>query len=38
MGLSPGLDFESRIFFKPQAARLLEQAFLAPDTDASEST
>lgn len=30
MGLSPGLDFESRIFFKPQAARLLEQAFLAP--------
>lgn len=30
MGLSPGLDFESRIFFKPQAANLLEQAFLAP--------
>ncbi|MEN5363587.1 PA0069 family radical SAM protein [Brevundimonas intermedia] len=30
MGLSPGLDFESRIFFKPQAASLLEQAFLAP--------
>ena len=30
MGLSPGLDFESRIFFKPQAAHLLEQAFLAP--------
>lgn len=29
MGLSPGLDFESRIFFKPQAASLLEQAFLA---------
>ncbi len=25
MGLSPGLDFESRIFFKPEAARLLEQ-------------
>ncbi len=30
MGLSPGLDFESRIFFKPKAASLLEQAFLAP--------
>ncbi|MCW0045457.1 PA0069 family radical SAM protein [Brevundimonas sp. BT-123] len=30
MGLSPGLDFESRIFFKPEAASLLEQAFLAP--------
>ena len=30
MGLSPGLDFESRIFFKPQAAHLLEQGFLAP--------
>ena len=25
LGLSPGLDFESRIFFKPDAARLLEQ-------------
>ncbi len=25
MGLSPGLDFESRLFFKPEAARLLEQ-------------
>ena len=30
MGLSPGLDFESRIFFKPEAAGLLEQSFLAP--------
>ena len=30
MGLSPGLDFESRIFFKPEGPRLLEQAFLAP--------
>ena len=30
MGLSPGLDFESRIFFKPHAARLLEQELLAP--------
>jgi DNA repair photolyase len=24
MGLSPGLDFESQLFFKPEAARLLE--------------
>ncbi len=24
MGLSPGLDFESKLFFKPEAARLLE--------------
>jgi DNA repair photolyase len=24
MGLSPGLDFESKLFFKPHAARLLE--------------
>jgi DNA repair photolyase len=30
MGLSPGLDFESRLFFKPEAARLLEQELLAP--------
>jgi len=30
MGLSPGLDFESRIFFKPEGARLLEQAFCKP--------
>ncbi len=29
MGLSPGLDFESRIFFKPHAARLLEQELSA---------
>jgi DNA repair photolyase len=29
MGLSPGLDFESRIFFKPEAGRLLEQALAA---------
>ena len=26
MGLSPGIDFESRIFFKPDAAALLEKA------------
>jgi len=24
-GLSPGLDFESKLFFKPEAARLLER-------------
>ena len=30
MGLSPGLDFESRIFFKPEAARLLEQELCRP--------
>jgi DNA repair photolyase len=29
MGLSSGLDFESRIFFKPEAARLLEQELSA---------
>jgi DNA repair photolyase len=29
MGLSPGLDFESRIFFKPGAGRLLEQELAA---------
>ncbi|HVK41394.1 MAG TPA: PA0069 family radical SAM protein [Phenylobacterium sp.] len=30
MGLSPGLDFESRIFFKPEGARLLEQELCKP--------
>lgn len=30
LGLSPGLDFESRLFFKPQAAQLLEQALSRP--------
>jgi len=30
MGLSPGLDFESRLFFKPGAARLLEQELCKP--------
>jgi DNA repair photolyase len=30
MGLSPGLDFESRIFFKPEAASLLEQELCRP--------
>jgi DNA repair photolyase len=30
MGLSPGLDFESKLFFKPQAARLLEAELSKP--------
>lgn len=30
LGLSPGLDFESRLFFKPDAARLLEAELRAP--------
>ncbi|MDQ0465774.1 DNA repair photolyase [Caulobacter ginsengisoli] len=30
MGLSPGLDFESKLFFKPGAARLLEKELAAP--------
>ncbi len=30
MGLSPGLDFESRLFFKPEAARLLERELCKP--------
>ena len=30
MGLSPGLDFESRLFFKPHAARLLERELSRP--------
>ncbi|MBU1347509.1 MAG: PA0069 family radical SAM protein [Alphaproteobacteria bacterium] len=30
MGLSPGLDFESRLFFKPEGPRLLEQELIAP--------
>ncbi len=30
MGLSPGLDFESRLFFKPDGARLLEQELSKP--------
>ena len=29
MGLSPGLDFESKLFFKPESARLLEQELCA---------
>ncbi|WP_091739286.1 PA0069 family radical SAM protein [Phenylobacterium immobile] len=31
MGLSPGLDFESQLFFKPDAAKLLDQALRKPD-------
>jgi DNA repair photolyase len=30
LGLSPGLDFESRIFTKPEAARLLARELAAP--------
>lgn len=30
LGLSPGLDFETRIFSKPDAARLFEQELIAP--------
>ena len=30
LGLSPGLDFESRLFFKPGAAGLLERELSAP--------
>lgn len=30
LGLSPGLDFETRIFAKPDAARLLREAFGQP--------
>jgi DNA repair photolyase len=29
LGLSPGLDFESRLFFKPRAAELLDKALRA---------
>ena len=30
MGLSPGLDFESKLFFKPEAAKLLERELSRP--------
>jgi DNA repair photolyase len=30
MGLSPGIDFETRLFFKPEAARLLERELSNP--------
>ena len=30
LGLSPGLDFETRLFYKPDAARLLEDALHDP--------
>jgi DNA repair photolyase len=30
MGLSPGLDFESKLFFKPDAAKLLERELSKP--------
>jgi DNA repair photolyase len=31
LGLSPGLDFESRLFFKPEAGRLLEKELSNPN-------
>jgi DNA repair photolyase len=31
LGLSPGLDFESKLFVKPEAAKLLERELSAPD-------
>ncbi|HEX2558867.1 PA0069 family radical SAM protein [Phenylobacterium sp.] len=30
MGLSPGIDFETKLFFKPEAGRLLEAELSAP--------
>ncbi len=30
LGFSPGLDFETKIVFKPEAAKLLEKEFLRP--------
>ena len=30
MGLSPGMDFETKLFFKPEAARLLEKELSSP--------
>jgi DNA repair photolyase len=30
MGLSPGIDFETKLFFKPEAARLLERELSKP--------
>jgi len=30
MGLSPGVDFETKLFFKPEAARLLERELSRP--------
>ena len=36
MGLSPGLDFESRLFVKPDAARLLERELGRSEEHTSE--
>lgn len=33
LGLSPGLDFETKLFFKPDAARLLERELRKPKYD-----
>ena len=35
MGLSPGLDFESKLFVKPDAAKLLEKELAAPGYEPS---
>ncbi|MEM7443592.1 MAG: PA0069 family radical SAM protein [Pseudomonadota bacterium] len=35
LGLSPGLDFETKIFYKPNAAKLLDRAFRAKNYRAS---
>src|SRR6478735_7610239 len=34
LGLSPGLDFESKLLVKPDAAKLLEKELAAPDYEA----
>ncbi len=31
LGLSPGIDFESKLYFKPEAAKLLERELRHPD-------
>lgn len=38
LNLSPGLDFETRLFFKQDAARLLEQELTAPTYECSPIT
>lgn len=38
LNLSPGLDFETQLFYKPDAARLLEQELAAPNYRCSPIT
>ncbi len=38
MNLSPGLDFETKLFYKPEAARLLESELAAPSYRCSPIT